>query len=234
MLFRSVSQSRYVTDYNSDLLAYNFYTINKETAFATRIGTIADNAWGIDFSSNGTLYGATYDLVTIDPTNGNILSTIGDLSGTSFLSIIDLDITPDGLIYGIDYDSNGSKLYQISAFDASSTLIGTYSSDIWGVASLATFSPPPLSEVTLAISPSTVAEDGTSNLIYTFTRTGVITDALTVNYTVGGTATNGTDYGNIGTSVTFAANSATATVTVDPTTDTAVESDETVSLTLVS
>jgi hypothetical protein len=62
----------------------------------------------------------------------------------------------------------------------------------------------------------------------------VITDALTVNYTAGGTATNGTDYSNIGTSVTFAANSSTATVTVDPTADTTVESDETVSLTLAS
>ncbi|OSO89834.1 hypothetical protein B7O87_10990 [Cylindrospermopsis raciborskii CENA303] len=92
----------------------------------------------------------------------------------------------------------------------------------------------PGSSVTLAVSPSTVAEDGTSNLIYTFTRTGVISNELTVNYTAGGTATNGTDYSNIGTSVTFAANSATATVTVDPTADTTVESDETVSLTLAS
>ncbi|MBG0744970.1 MAG: calx-beta domain protein, partial [Cylindrospermopsis raciborskii KL1] len=90
------------------------------------------------------------------------------------------------------------------------------------------------SSVTLAVSPTTVTEDGTSNLIYTFTRTGVTSNALTVNYTVGGTATNGTDYGNIGTSVTFAANSSTATVTVDPTADTTVESDETVSLTLAS
>ncbi|MBG0744950.1 MAG: calcium-binding protein, partial [Cylindrospermopsis raciborskii KL1] len=88
--------------------------------------------------------------------------------------------------------------------------------------------------VTLAVSPSTVTEDGTGNLIYTFSRTGVTNNALTVNYTVGGTATNGADYGNIGTSVTFAANSSTATVTVDPTTDTTVESDETVSLTLAS
>ncbi|OPH09315.1 Calx-beta domain-containing protein [Cylindrospermopsis raciborskii] len=90
------------------------------------------------------------------------------------------------------------------------------------------------SSVTLAVSPSSVTEDGSSNLVYTFTRTGVISNALTVNYTLGGTATSGTDYGTIGTSVTFAANSSTATVTVDPTADTTVESDETVSLTLAS
>jgi Ca2+-binding RTX toxin-like protein len=88
--------------------------------------------------------------------------------------------------------------------------------------------------VTLAVSPASVTEDGTTNLVYTFTRSGVTTNALTVNYTVSGTATNGTDYASIPTSVTFAAGSSTATVTVDPTADTIVESNETVILTLAS
>jgi hypothetical protein len=88
--------------------------------------------------------------------------------------------------------------------------------------------------VTLAVSPTSVNEDGTTNLVYTFTRSGVTTNALTVNYTVGGTATNGTDYTSIPTSVTFAANASTATVIVDPTADTTVEPDETVALTLAT
>ncbi|NCR46461.1 MAG: hypothetical protein GPJ09_21425, partial [Microcystis aeruginosa SX13-01] len=95
-------------------------------------------------------------------------------------------------------------------------------------------SSPTLPTITLAVSPSSVTEDGTTNLVYTFTRSGVTTNALTVNYTVGGTATNGTDYTSIPTSVTFAANSSTATVTVDPTADTTVEPDETVALTLAT
>ncbi|MDB9426277.1 Calx-beta domain-containing protein [Microcystis aeruginosa CS-564/01] len=90
--------------------------------------------------------------------------------------------------------------------------------------------------ITLAVSPSSVTEDGTTNLIYTFTRTGVTTNALTVNYTIGGTATLNTDYTRTGTTntVTFAANATTATVTVDPTADTTVEPDETVILTLAT
>jgi choice-of-anchor C domain-containing protein len=88
--------------------------------------------------------------------------------------------------------------------------------------------------ITLAIGPASVTEDGTTNLVYTFTRSGVTTNPLTVNYTLGGTATNGTDYTSIPTSVTFAAGSSTATVTVDPTADTTVEPDETVILTLAS
>ncbi|MGC8454483.1 MAG: bluetail domain-containing putative surface protein, partial [Cylindrospermopsis raciborskii] len=74
---------------------------------------------------------------------------------------------------------------------------------------------------------------------YTFTRTGVISNALTVNYKVGGSATIGTDYTGISTAgttktVTFAANSSTATVTIDPTADTTVEENETVILTLAA
>jgi LEA14-like dessication related protein len=90
--------------------------------------------------------------------------------------------------------------------------------------------------VTLAVSPASVTEDGTTNLVYTFTRSGSTTNALTVNYTLGGTATLNTDYTRTGTTntVTFAANSSTATVTVDPTADTTVENNETVALTLAS
>ncbi|GCA85153.1 bifunctional hemolysin/adenylate cyclase [Microcystis aeruginosa NIES-2522] len=91
-----------------------------------------------------------------------------------------------------------------------------------------------LPSITLTVSPASVTEDGTANLIYTFTRTGSTTSALTVNYSISGTATNGTDYASIPTSVTFAANSATATVIVDPTADTTIESNETVALTLTA
>jgi len=93
--------------------------------------------------------------------------------------------------------------------------------------------------ITLAVSPALVTEDGTANLVFTFTRTGSTTNALTVNYTVGGTATLGTDYTGISSTgatktVTFAAGSATAVVTVDPIADTEVEPDETVELTLAA
>jgi hypothetical protein len=93
---------------------------------------------------------------------------------------------------------------------------------------------PAVPTVTLALSPSSVPEDGTGNLVYSFTRSGSTSSPLTVNYTIGGGATNGTDYAGIGTAVTFAPGSSTAAVTVNPTADTSVEPDETVALTLSS
>ena len=99
-----------------------------------------------------------------------------------------------------------------------------------------------LPTITLALSPTSVSEDGTNNLIYTFSRNGDLSAALTANYSVAGTATFNTDYTRIGTgnftatsgTITFAAGASTATLTIDPTADTVVESNETVALTLAT
>ena len=97
-------------------------------------------------------------------------------------------------------------------------------------------------EVTLAVAPLVVDEDGATNLVYTFTRTGDTTGALTVNFSIGGTATFNTDYTQTGAAtfappsgtVTFGAGNSTATVTVDPSADATAEPDETVILTLTA
>jgi Ca2+-binding RTX toxin-like protein len=95
----------------------------------------------------------------------------------------------------------------------------------------------PTPTITLAVLPSTVIEDGTTNLIYIFTRTGATTNPLTVSYSITGTA-NSSDYTGAtpgtGKTITFGAGSSTAILTIDPTADTTVESDETVALTLAS
>jgi hypothetical protein len=88
--------------------------------------------------------------------------------------------------------------------------------------------------ITLGVSPATAAEAGSETLVFTFTRTAPVTDALTVNILVSGTATNGVDYAALGSSVTFAAGSSTATLTIDPFTDALVENSETVAITLQS
>ncbi|MDB9535626.1 choice-of-anchor L domain-containing protein [Dolichospermum planctonicum CS-1226] len=90
--------------------------------------------------------------------------------------------------------------------------------------------------VTLAVTPSSVFEDGTTNLVYTFTRTGVTTNSLTVNYSIGGTA-DGTDYTGATTgtgTITFAAGETTKQITINPTGNTTVESNETVAVTLAN
>ena len=49
-------------------------------------------------------------------------------------------------------------------------------------------------DMSVAVSPLSTAEDGAGNLVYTFTRNGVTTGAVTVNFSIDGTATFSTDY----------------------------------------
>ena len=133
--------------------------------------------------------------------------------GTDTQLLIDKPNTePDELI-GIIRDRTGLNLTSNSFFYAS------------------------LSTITLAVSPASVTENGTNNLVYTFTRTGATTSALTVNYSIAGTA-DSTDYTGAtpgtGQTINFAANSATATLTIDPTADTTIENDDTVALSLAT
>lgn len=80
------------------------------------------------------------------------------------------------------------------------------------------------------------AEQGQDSGIFTLTRTGSTASALTVAVGVGGTATSGDWdlFGLAAGSVTFAAGSSTAIVSVFPIEDTIVEGTETVSLTLAA
>jgi Ca2+-binding RTX toxin-like protein len=95
----------------------------------------------------------------------------------------------------------------------------------------------PLPVISVAVSPIEVREDQTPNLVYTFTRTGILATALTVQYSIGGTAI-ANDYTGAtpgtGKNITFAPTSATATLTIDPTADTTVEPDETVIFSLTA
>jgi subtilisin-like proprotein convertase family protein len=111
-----------------------------------------------------------------------------------------------------------------------------------------------LPSVTVSVSPASVQEDGTTNLVYTFTRTNLnLSSPLTVNFGASGIAnaapvgSDPADYNvltgsgvtfdpttKLGT-VTFAAGATTATVEVDPIADTIAEiANETVALTVNS
>ncbi len=91
--------------------------------------------------------------------------------------------------------------------------------------------------ITVTVSAVSVAEDGGTNLVYTFTRNGSLASSLVTNFSVTGTAdsadftlSGATSY-NSGTglgTVTFSAGSATAQITVDPTADGILEFAESV------
>ena len=190
----------------------------------TRNG-VTSNALTVNYTVGGTAtIGIDYTGIATTETTKTVTFAAGSSTAVVIVDpTADTEIEPDETIALTLAPGNG---YVIATTTA---VIGTITNDDFNI-------------VSLAVSPASVTEDGTSNLIYTFSRTGSLTSALTVNYTVGGTATFGTDYSQSGGTsfsattgtVTFAAGSATAVVTVDPTADSDIEVNETVALTLAS
>lgn len=86
--------------------------------------------------------------------------------------------------------------------------------------------------VTLNAADLVAAEAGQDKATFRVSRGGDLSASLTVNYSVSGTATAGSDYIPLTGRVTFAANEKTAFIQVDPVNDAAVENNETIVLTL--
>ncbi|ELS00264.1 FG-GAP repeat protein, partial [Gloeocapsa sp. PCC 73106] len=172
-------------------------------------------------------FSASLNLFTLNGSNGFAINGINsrDYSGFSVSSAGDIngDGLDDLIIGAIGADANGR-----SSSGQSYVIFGR---------------PLNFPYVTLRVSPGSVTEDGATNLVYTFTRTGDTSIPLNnVNFNVGGTATFNSDYIQTGATsfnattgiINFAAGSATATLTIDPRGDSTVEPDETVILTLAT
>lgn len=92
--------------------------------------------------------------------------------------------------------------------------------------------PPPPPTVTLAVTASTATEAGPTNGVFTITRSTALPSSTTVNYSITGTATRGTDYANIPVSATIPAGALSVDVVIVPIDDANVEPDEKVTLAL--
>ncbi len=93
------------------------------------------------------------------------------------------------------------------------------------------FNVTPISRIAVNVNPTNAAEPATPGE-FTLTRTNSTSQALTIDYTLSGTATNGVDYQNLTGKATFAAGATQTKVTIDPIDDNISEGTESVILTL--
>ncbi|MDX2213535.1 MAG: Calx-beta domain-containing protein [Oculatellaceae cyanobacterium bins.114] len=196
----------------------------------TRIGATT-NPLVVDFTASGTgVFGPTADYTQTGATNFD--GTNGQVSFLANATTATVTLSPVG-----DTVVEANKDVTLTVVPGNSYSVGTT-----GTATGTLLNDD--ADVTLAVAPASALEDSGTGLVYTFTRTGFITNPLTVNFSVAGTATfgGGNDYTQTGASgfngsagtVTFAANATTATVTLTPVADGAVEANEDVRLTLVA
>lgn len=89
-------------------------------------------------------------------------------------------------------------------------------------------------DVSYSTTNDTLMYEGCGNALVNFVRTGNSGIAQTINYTIGGTATNGTDFLNLSGTLTFPAGVDTVPVNIDPMADGIAEGSETLILTVTS
>ncbi len=204
---------------------------------------------GGDFTTvNGTTQNRIARLAfTAAPTITSFTSTSGPvgtsvvITGTGFTGATNVSFngTSAGAV-NVGYVINSDT--QITATVPTGATTGTLSVTTAGGTATSTGTFTVLSTVSVAVAPASVLENSGTPLAYTFTRSGALNTAITVNFTVGGTATFSSDYTQTGAAsfstttgtVSFAANATTATVNLTPVADFGLEPNETAILTLAA
>ena len=174
---------------------------------------------------NGTVApgpeGTALATVNITPALGNDAQNI-EFSGTNLVNAFNNAI--GGTLYlGIKSDKEGVTNRSFCNFqsieDPSKPTLSAISAN--------------LPTITVSVPDASASEPGSDTATFTLNRGSATNSALTVFYTFGGTATQGSDYTESGSgSVTFAAGASTANVVITAVNDAVAERLETVILTL--
>lgn len=240
----------------------------KGDIFAAKLDSKGDVLWEKEFDANDSSIGA--EAITIDDTDNIYIAAshsgesisidkfmlYDESGGNAFITKLDTkgEVNWAQNIGGI----NGESIIDIAVNDEKIHLAGYFFKEVtFGNETFTTQSSDgdkflvkleeskPESEiekpeVSLSVDSNKITEGNNNQITYTFTRTGELNTALTIDFTAAGTATFNEDYRLTGAEefdgsegkVTFEAEEATATVSLNITDDNIVEQDETVALSL--
>ncbi|MBO6589852.1 MAG: gliding motility-associated C-terminal domain-containing protein [Muricauda sp.] len=218
-------------------------TITSDDVAPDPVATIAAN---VDTASESPLVNGEFT-VTLDATNNTgspitINFTVGGdaTPGGDYTGIgTSVDI-PDGsdqatitIVPINDTDVEADETVTLTLAAGTGYTVGAPASDTVTISS-EDVAPDPV--VTISASDASASESPLANGEFTVTldATNNTGSPITINFTVGGDATPGSDYTGIGTSVDIPDGSDQATITIVPINDTDVEADETVTLTLAA
>ncbi len=149
----------------------------------------------------------------------------GDSGGPAFLTV-------NGVLYLAGVTSGGDSATAGIGDHSFDTRVDAYASWIDSIVGTAST----LATVSIAASDANAAEtlstQTANNGTFTITRTGPTDSSLTVSIAVSGSATNGSDYNRLPTTVTIPVGQTSTTLTLTPIDDTLSESNETAMITL--
>ena len=195
---------------------------------ASATGIIVDTTPTYSLSSSVTSASegdsVVFRVVTTHVVNSTVLTY--NLSGQG---IATADV---GSLVGTAVVNNNQATFTVNlASDLTTEGSETLSATVEGQTASVTIADTSRTVLGVSVSPSSATESGNANLIYTFTRTGDVTNPLTANILVNGSTTTA-DYAYSGSSglsqISFAVGSSTATLQIDSLDDALIEGNETV------
>jgi Calx-beta domain/Domain of unknown function (DUF4114)/von Willebrand factor type D domain len=219
------------TNYKLDpIQAGTLSIVDNETKPTISVANITQpegNSGNTNYAFNLTLSNPSVETITVKYATADDTATAGSdyTAATSTVTFapgettkaVNVAVTGDEL-YEADESFKLNLSEAVNATISTSSATGTIVND-------------DLPVISLAVTDADAAEPANSGQ-FTLTRTGITTADLTVNYTLAGTATNGTDYQALTNTVTFKAGSSTATIDINTIDDNIYEGNETVILTL--
>ncbi|WP_425510202.1 putative Ig domain-containing protein [Xanthomonas indica] len=224
----ATSDSFYLLDEDNNQVVFNITVNPSRTASIAVSPSSANEDSGTAFVYTVTLSSTTSSATTVNLTRSGTATSGTDYTGavTSVVvpanaSSASFSITP---VADSTVEADETVIFQVAS--GSGYSIGNPSS------ATATIVNDDYPSASIAVSPASVAEDGSANLVYTVTLSQASPSALSIGFNVGGTATSGTDYAAVNSPLVIAAGQTSGTITIDPTPDTTVEPDETVVISL--
>ena len=149
----------------------------------------------------------------------------GDSGGPAFLTV-------NGVLYVAGVTSGGDSATAGIGDHSFDTRVDAYAGWIDSIVGTSST----LATISIAATDATAAEtlstQTANNGTFTITRTGTTETSLTVSFAVSGSATNGSDYNRLPTTVTIPAGQTSATLTLIPIDDALSENNENATITL--
>lgn len=195
--------------------------------------TAADSA-----AAESPLDTGSFTVSRTGPTTGALavnFTISGATNGTDYTSIGTSVVIPAGqgsatitITPSNDATNEGAENATVTLSSSANYTLGTPSS------AAVTIADDDRSTVTIAATDAVASETAGNTGVLTLTRTAPVGGSLTVTLTIAGTAANTTDYATLSTSVVFAANETTKTLTITPVDDLSSEGDEVVLVSIAS
>lgn len=226
----ATSDSFYLLDEDNNQIVFNI-TVNPSRTASIAVSPASRNEdSGASFTYTVTLSQTSSSATTVNLSRSGTATSGTDYTGAPNSVVVPANATTATFAVTpvADTTVEANETVVISVASGSGYAIGSPSS------ATATIVNDDFPTVSITVSPSSVPEDGAANLIYTVLLDQAAQSAVSIAFSVGGSATSGTDYAAVSSPLTIPAGQTSSTITINPTADATIEADETVVISLAA